>query len=433
MKAGVLMLVAAAMLWCSCAASQLPTGNDPSVGAPAEGAASMNARRDIVLAVANPIAPPAMHAGSSLLGYSLAGNYGAGQRAASLLGALKQQYGWRKIKGWPIKSLNLYCIVLQPPGGTTREHMLKMLAKDKRVKLSEPLQNFQTYSDGKPSGQHYNDPYVDLQRGFVQTDAAAAQDFTRGRGVEIAIVDTGVDIKHPDLRGRIRATYNEVDDDPSAFDSDHHGTEVAGIIAADADNHLGIVGMAPEATLSVYKACWYPANHDAGANCNTFTLAKALAAVMNNSRARIVNLSLGGPADSLLDHLLGQLVDQGRIVIAAMPPNGSLDGFPDDVPGVIVVHSSGASTSTPGALGAPGNDILTTQPDGGYDFSSGSSMAAAHVSGIAALLLSLEPGLGAREFRDLLLRTSRSSDGMLQVNAAAAVMALRGSEELTVH
>lgn len=394
----------------------------------------MNAQRDIVLAVANPIEPPPMHAGSSLLGYGLAGHYGAGQSAALLLGTLKRRYGWREIKGWPIKSLNLYCIVLQPPAGTTREHMLELLARDDRVKLAEPLRNFSTYSsDGKPLGQRYNDPYVDLQRGFVQTDAATAQDFTRGAGAEVAIVDTGVDTKHPDLRGRIRGTYNEVDDDPSAFDSDHHGTEVAGIIAANADNHLGIVGMAPEATLSVYKACWYPADHDAGANCNTFTLAKALAAVMNNTRARIVNLSLGGPADSLLHHLLGQLVDQGRIVIAAMPPDGSLGGFPDDVPGVIVVHSSGASTSMPGVLSAPGNDILTTQPDGGYDFSSGSSMAAAHVSGIAALLLSLEPGLGAREFRDLLLRTSRSSDGRLQVDAAAAVMALRGSEELTVH
>ena len=98
-----------------------------------------------------------------------------------------------------------------------------------------------------------------------------------------------------------------------------------------------------------------------------------------------------------------QLLNQGRIVIAAMPPSGRLDGFPDDTPGVIVVRSSGASEAPPGVLSAPGDDILTTQPNGGYDFTSGTSMAAAHVSGIVALLLSMSPNLDAGSVHDLLL------------------------------
>ena len=89
------------------------------------------------------------------------------------------------------------------------------------------------------------------------------------------------------------------------------------------------------------------------------------------------------------------------------------------------MNSSGSAVDPPGVLNAPGNDILTTQPDGGYDFTSGSSMATAQVSGIAALLVSLDPKLDGRALHDLLIRTSKVSDGLLQVNAAAAVAALR--------
>ena len=411
MKPGALLVAVACLAWGVFAQAQ--TGN---------AVASMDSHRDIVLAVANPIDPPPTHAGSSLIGYAPSGNYGAGQRAASTLAALQRNYRWRQLVGWPIKSLDLYCIVLEPPSGISRDTLLTALGRDRRVQLAEPLRNFSVYS-GQQDTRKYNDPYVDLQRGFVETAAARAQTATQGAGVEVAIVDTGADAAHPDLKGQIRDVHNLVDDDASAFDRDHHGTEVAGIIGAIADNHIGIVGMAPKATLSVYKACWYPPDSDAGAHCNSFTLAKALAAVMDTN-ARIVNLSLGGPADPLLSRLMQRVLEH-HVVIAALPPDGHLDGFPADVPGVIVVNSSGSAMDPPGVLNAPGNDILTTQPDGGYDFTSGSSMAAAQVSGIAALLVSLDPDLDGRAIHDLLTRTSKVTGGVLQVNAAAAVAALR--------
>jgi hypothetical protein len=425
MKPGALVLFAAALAASSCAQMQPVTSvATPAGGQPAVHVSAMDSQRDIVLAVANPLAPPSTHAGSSLLGYVPHGNYGAGQRAASTLAALQRDYGWRELTGWPIKTLDVYCIVLEPPPGTSRDAMLKALAGDDRVQLAQPLQDYSVYAQPSRTPHPYNDPYADLQRGFVDTDAATAHDLTQGSGVRIAIVDTGVDWAHPDLRGRIGAMHNLVDDDPAAFDTDSHGTEVAGIIVATANNHQGIVGMAPKATLTVYKACWYPQVPGAGAHCNTFTLAMAVAAI-NDTDARIVNLSLGGPADPLLAQLLAQLLNQGRIVVTAMPPDGNTSGFPDNAPGVLIVRTSAASVASPGVLSAPGNDILTTQPDGAYDFTSGSSMAAAHVSGIVALLLSLAPGLDARTVHALLLRTSKVSDGTLQVNAAAAVDALR--------
>lgn len=428
MKHGLLIPVMAVALGACASTRPLPTASDHAgLGRmTVASAAAMDSRRDIILAVANPLEPPPIHAGSSLLGYAPSRYYGAGQQAASALAALQRHYAFSELAGWPIKALDLYCIVLQPPPGTSRDDLLKALAGDRRVRLAQPLHDYAVYAK-QPAGRHsYNDPYVGLQRGFVETDAARAHAFSQGSGVRIAVVDTGVDLAHPDLQGRIHDAHNMVDDDAAAFDRDSHGTEVAGVIAAVGDNHQGIVGMAPRAELSVYKACWYPPAPNAGARCNSFTLAKALATIID-SDARIINLSLGGPADPLLDLLLGQILEQGRIVVAAIPPEGNVDGFPDATPGVILVRVSGPSAAPADVLSAPGNDILTTQPGGGYDFTSGPSMAAPHVSGMAALLLSLAPGLDARAIRDLLLRSSKLSGGVLQVNAAAAVTELRNT------
>jgi subtilisin family serine protease len=431
MKYGVFILVAVMAVLSACASSRLMTPPDTHGHASDTTAAmvpSMDSRRDIVLAVANPLEPLATHAGSSMLGYAPSRFYGAGQRAVSVLAALKQSYGMKEVTGWPIKALDVYCVVLEPPAGMDRDDLIKALAKDDRVQLVQPLQDYSVYADNAQAAHQYNDPYANLQRGFVETDAAVAHNASQGDGVHIAIVDTGVDLTHPDLQGRIHDANNMVDDNATAFDHDSHGTEVAGIIAATGDNHQGIVGIAPKAVLSIYKACWYPPAPNAGARCNSFSLAKALAQIIDTD-ARIINLSLGGPADPLLSKLLDHLLSQGRIVVAAIPPDGDVAGFPDNAPGVIVVRVTGPSAAAFGVLSAPGKDILTTQPDGGYNFISGSSMAAAHVSGIAALLLALAPRLDARNVHDLLLKSSKVSGGMLQVNAESAVLALRDSEK----
>jgi subtilisin family serine protease len=424
MRPGSLLLVLLALGLGACAPLR-PMARTPSpAGDPAADVASMDSGRDIVLAVANPLEPPAMHAGSSLLGYPAPANYGAGRRAAATLAALRQRYGWREVAGWPIKTLKLYCIVLEPPPGTRREALLAALAKDGRVALATPLHDYATYADQEPRPQRYNDPYADLQRGFVETDAALAHSLSQGQGVQVAVVDTGADLAHPDLQGHVRQARNLVDDDSQAFRRDRHGTEIAGIIAATANNHQGIVGIAPDAAVSVYKACWYADAQARGARCNSFTLAKALAAIIDTD-ARIINLSLGGPADPLLGQLLGHLLEQGRIVVAALPPDGDSGGFPDDLPGVLRVRVTAAGPAPPGVLSAPGHDILSTEPGGGYDFSSGSSMAAAHVSGIVALLLSLDPRLSARSAERVLLESSKRTPGGPQVDAAAAVALLQ--------
>ncbi|MEX1829422.1 S8 family serine peptidase [Luteibacter sp. CQ10] len=398
-----------------------PAQNDVQ---PPDGVTGMDATRDIVLAVDNPLAPAPPRAGSSLIGYAPPPTYGVGQRARSLLADLRKRYGWNEMGGWPIRALGLYCIVLRPPAGVDRDALIADLGKDDRVRLAQPLQDYTVYASTTTEPEHhYNDPYTDLQHGFVDTQAAVAHAVTQGNGVHVAIVDTGADTTHPDLAGHVTVAGDAVSANDPAFADDRHGTEVAGVIAAVGDNHQGMVGIAPKAKLSVYKACWYP-DPKGGARCNSFTLAKALGAV-GDTDARIVNLSLGGPADPLLGKLLSHLISQGRIVIAALPPDGDSLGFPDSAPGVIVVRSTANTPAPKGVLSAPGNDILTTQPGGGYDFTSGSSMATAHVSGIVALLLAVSPTIDAKRVHDVLLDTSTVTHGMLQVNAAAAVEAIR--------
>jgi subtilisin family serine protease len=425
MRSGIPLLLAAAAMLGACAHAAPRSFADSGSGAagPAVSAEveSIDGGRDVVLAVANPISPPAAHAGSNVLGYGSTGKYRNGQRAMSTLADIKQRYGLREIVGWPITPLGLYCAVLRPAAGTDRDVLLGELSRDDRVRIAEKLQEYDVYA--RPSeGVGYNDPYVQLQRGFAEIDAAQAQRSSQGRGVDVALVDTGVDVAHPDLKGRIRGTYNMVDDDAAAFNRDRHGTEVAGVIAAVGDNHLGIVGIAPQATLSVYKACWQTAGAGT-ARCNTFTLAKALAALIDTDE-RIINLSLGGPPDMLLEQLLEALLRQDRIVVAAMPPDGRVQGIPAATPGVIVVRSAQSLDAPAGVIDAPGDDILTTQPNGRYDFASGSSLAAAHVSGIVALLLSLSPDLDGRALQQILRQSSTNPGGMQLVNAAAAIAAL---------
>lgn len=419
-----LAVACAGLVGCGTAAS---AGASPAASAPGATASTMrdDSSRYIVLAVDNPLDAPAGRAGSSLGGYGPAPRYLQGQRAADTLAALAREHGLRLAAGWPIVALGWQCVVFELPAGADdsrrRDELVVTLARDPRVRLVQPLQDFDTRGEAADGGLDYNDPYVNLQPGFVDTGAARAHRTSTGAGVQVAIIDTGVAAHHPDLQGRVLSQRDLVGDSGASIETDRHGTEVAGVIAAVGNNREGIVGIAPQAGLTVFRACWPRAT---GARCNSFTLAKALAAALQ-SDARIVNLSLGGPSDPLLEVLLGELLRQGRIVVGALPPDGHRGGFPTGTPGVVAVGVSGGSASNQdaGVLAAPGRDVLTLQPGGTYDYASGSSIAAAHVSGVAALLLAVDPRLDSDRLRQLLL--GPGSNGGRSLSATAALDALR--------
>jgi subtilisin family serine protease len=272
---------------------------------------------------------------------------------------------------------------------------------------------------GKPASDlPYNDPYFPLQRGVLGLGIAQAHRCSRGDGVRVAVIDTGVETAHPDLAGVPTDTANFVDHDAARFQRDHHGTEVAGLIAAQPGNATGIVGIAPGAKLLALKACWE--RNDGTATCNSFTLSQALASAIDRG-AQVINLSLGGPPDELLTKLLRVAISRGMVVVGAVPPGGARNGFPLGVPGVIAVQD--LTAAEPGPVAAPGREVLTLMPGGRYDFASGTSMSAAHISGLAALLLQRHPSLdGARI--EKLLREQAGSQPSQPLNACRVLDSL---------
>jgi hypothetical protein len=383
---------------------------------------SQSPERFIIAAVENEPLAYVARAGSTPRGYDAAADYGPSSHARQVMRALESEYGLREVSAWPIEPLHVHCAVLELPAGSDRDAVLAALAKDPRVKLTQPLQTFATRTE------NYNDPYVGLQRGFQQMDVADAHPWSRGEGVKIAIIDTGADILHPDLRASIAAAANFVDADDAQFRRDRHGTEMAGVIAAVANNGQGIVGIAPSARLLIFKACWQAREGDDDARCNSFTLARALAAAFA-AHAQVVNLSLAGPDDPLLGDLIREGQRRGVLFVgAATDASEGANGLLSQA-GIIGVASSESAGSTLGTvLYAPGREILTLLPGGHYDFASGASIATAQVSGVVALMLAKAPRLSAAAAYQLLQDTSSApataDGGVKGVDACAAVVTL---------
>jgi Subtilase family len=383
---------------------------------------SQSADRFIIVAVDNAPTAYVAHAGSTPHGYDAVADYGPTSRARQAMRALEKQYGLREVNAWPIEPLHIHCAVLEIPSGADRSALLAALSKDQRVKLTQPLQTFATRTEG------YNDPYIGLQRGFQQMDVADAHPWSRGEGVKVAIIDTGVDIQHPDLRGSVAGAANFVDADDAQFRRDRHGTEMAGVIAAVANNREGIVGVAPNARLFIFKACWQASSDADAARCNSFTLARALTAAFD-AHAQVVNLSLAGPDDPLVGDLIREGLRRGVLFVGAAAEGSAAEGGSLlHQPGVIEVASAETQSAIANALYAPGREILTLLPGGHYDFASGASIATAQVTGVVALMLAKNPQLSAAAAYRLLRDTSSSlqadDGGVRGVDACAAVVTL---------
>jgi subtilisin family serine protease len=377
----------------------------------------------IIAAVDNDPSVFVARAGSTPRGYDAVATYGPSPAARQAMRALENDYGLREVSAWPIDPLHMHCAVLEVPDGTDRSTVLAAMVHDRRIRLAEPLQSFATRT------QPYNDPYVGLQRGFQQMDVAEAHPWSRGEGIKVAIIDTGADTEHPDLRGNIAAAANFVDSDDRQFRLDRHGTEIAGVIGAVANNGEGIVGIAPGARLLLFKACWQARSDADAARCNSFTLARAIVAAFD-AHAQIINLSLAGPADPLLTDLIREGLRRGVLFIGAAADMSEGNEGLLNQPGVIEVASTGKQSAVGSALYAPGREILTLLPGGHYDFASGDSMATAEISGVVALLLAKKASLSAEDAYRLLRDTSAhpggDAGGGVFVDACAAMVSLVG-------
>lgn len=382
--------------------------------------------RFVIVAVQNDSSAFSTRAGGTPRDYGMMTAYGPTSRARRLMRSLQQDYHLREVRAWPIDALHVHCAVLEIPDGADRTTLLAELSGDPRIKVAQALQTFTTRTED------YNDPYIGLQHGFHQMNVAEAQRWSRGESVKVAVIDTGADIRHPDLAASIAVAANFVDGDSEQFRRDRHGTEIAGVIAAVANNREGIVGVAPAARLLVLKACWQIHPDADAANCNSYTLARALAAALE-AHAQVVNLSLAGPEDPLLSGLIREGLRRGILFVAAAAGAfGSKENLMHQ-PGVLEVSSAGSHSAIASALYAPGREILTLLPNGHYDFATGDSIATAQVTGIVALLLAkneaLSPAAAYKLLRDTTTPMSADGDDSGHVDACAAVVALvaRGS------
>ncbi len=369
--------LAAAILIVACAAGCAgEPARVPLTNLPAEARADPD--RYLLVTIRNLATPLPAHAGSTQRGYAGAASYSVSSTAQALARAIATEYRLEQVAAWPIAVLHVHCLVYRLPAGESRDALLARLASDPRVELAQPLQSFST------SASDYNDRYVTLQRAFDEMSVPAAHRWSRGAGVLVAVIDSGVDATHPDLAGRVQAERDFVDTGPAVRDIGRHGTEIAGVIAAVGNNGVGIVGVAPDVELLALRACW-PARTAEAAVCNTFTLAQALVAAID-ARADVINLSLVGPADPLLSALTDRATAAGAIVVGAVQVGGRMDGFPAGAPGVLPVEMAEDAAATSTALLAPGREILTLVPGGRYDFATGNSLAVGNVSGIVALM-----------------------------------------------
>jgi subtilisin family serine protease len=238
---------------------------------------------------------------------------------------------------------------------------------------------------------------------LAELQIAQAHQIATGQNVTVAVIDSEIDAKHPDLDGAVVKSFDAI-----SGDTPHpHGTSIAGAIAA----HGKLKGIAPGVRILAVHAF---DDSPGEAKGTSFAIDKGLQWAADNN-ARIVNMSFAGPSDPILARLLAAAYAKGIVLIAAAGNGGpqSAPLYPAADPNVIAVTATDnaehvfaqANRGRYIAVAAPGVDILALAPGDAYALTSGTSIAAAHVSGIAALLLERNPALTPGDVRSILIAT----------------------------
>ncbi len=288
------------------------------------------------------------------------------------------------------------------------EAAVKALSKNPNVEYAEPNYTFQ--STWTPNDTYYSG----YQYGFLTTDTDLAWDITRGSsGQEVAVLDSGVDYNHPDLDGKTIRGYDFVDNDWYPMDLNGHGTHVAGTVAAETNNAQGVAGMAPNTKILAVRVL------NAQGSGSLADIADGIEYAAD-AGAEVINLSLGCDCNTTtLKNAVNYAWNKGVVVVAAAGNDGVSTTFePASYTNAIAVaavdrYDRLASFSNWGAswvdVAAPGVDIASTYPNNGYVYMSGTSMAAPHVAGLAALLAG--QGRSASQIRAAIENTADNISG----------------------
>lgn len=318
---------------------------------------------------------------------------------------------------------------MELPEGTDLEELKAKLNKDPRIEFAEP--DYLNKMSVAPNDPRYGELY-----GMQKIEAECAWKVSEGDDIVVAVVDTGVDPTHPDLAGNLWSGpggifgYDFSDGDPDPSDYHGHGTHVAGTIAAVGNNNEGVIGVAPKAKIMAVKI--FPWAYDS-------VIYQALIWAADNG-AKVLNNSWGPwgrrPSAPMLEAAVDYVYSKGGICVFAAGNNTDITSYysPANHPRTIAVASTDSSDeiswfSNYGDktdVGAPGSDILSCRVGGGYYSENGTSMAAPHVSGLAALILANDPSLTFEEVRDCIKDSADNipvarSIGAGRINACSAM------------
>jgi len=346
-----------------------------------------------------------------------------------LLEATSKAYGLEKLDKIPVLEIYKYRV----PESLTVEETVHALRQNPDVEYAEP--NYTAHLAATP-----NDTYFKVQYALSNTGqkigstgpagtsgddikATTAWEETKGSAdITIAIVDTGVDLLHPDLKAKIKSSGRDfVNNDNDATDDNGHGTMVAGIAAADTNNNAGIAGVAWNCKILPVKVI------DATGNGFYDEIVAGIRWAVDNGAA-VINMSIGGEdAADIMREAVKYAHDKGVVVCAAAGNNGGSVLYPAAYDAYVLAaaatdyNDARPSWSNPGPqvdVAAPGVRIACPVPtwfwaaNGGssrdepYAFADGTSMSSPHVAGLAALILDLKPSLSADNVMDVIRYSS---------------------------
>lgn len=299
---------------------------------------------------------------------------------------------WIKIKkSRLLRSLNVVIVHIQ----TSNIKMAKQIAR--QLSSRKIILRFQSNYLYRTHGA-VEDPYANRQYGCLPLKKLfAIQSICKTKTIDVALLDTGVDIYHEDLNASKIETKDFTDESFGRFLTDIHGTAVCGIISAIPENGKGIIGLAPFAKIHAIKVCKSISPLSVQATTDTFTLATGLDYVIQK-RFPLVNISIGGPKDWVIEKLVRKACSRGTIIVAAVGNSGprAPPSYPAAYPGVIGVSAVDQNLKLyPKAyqgrsvdIAAPGVDVFSLKPGSRYNFYTGTSFATAYVTGILSLKLS---------------------------------------------
>jgi Subtilase family len=275
------------------------------------------------------------------------------------------------------------------------------LATEASVRSVQP--NFRYVLQDQKAALTEGDP---AQYAVAKLRLPEAHTLAHGANVTVAVIDSGIDVKHPELANAIADSFDAL----GSKEGPHlHGTGVAGAIVA----HARLMGSAPAARILAIRAFGVAPN---GAESTSFVVLKGLDYAAAHG-AQIVNMSFAGPKDAMIERGIAAMAAKGIVMVAAAGNAGAKSPplYPAANTNVIAISATDAqdrlfAASNRGgyiAVAAPGVDIFLPAPDEKYQMTSGTSFSAAYISGLAALMLERNPALKPDELRAIVMKTAR--------------------------